>query len=261
MKNKIKVVKLLPAAVVVSTLFMAVSSAVAQPQALPDYDVQPISAEVLSCLLEPSYSIALSSEITGVVASVNTERGERVKKNQILLRLKDGPERASLATAKAKVEFAERKVERNQDLLVKGLLSDFERDEIITELQLSKLELGEVQARINQRSIRSPIDGIVVKRYVELGEHVGSVPVLELASLNPLYAEVVMTAEQYGNIHKGSSAKIALQGRDLTVEGVVIVVDQLIDASSGTFGLRIKIDNKDLSLPAGLGCSVQFIDG
>lgn len=220
------------------------------------------SESELSCLLEPSSETQLSSPVTGVVSKVNTERGARVQKGQVLVSLESELDRASLKTAKARSEFAERKLERNRALLEKELLSDFERDELVTEHQLAQLSVQEAQVRLRQRDIRSPISGVVIRRLVSVGEYVGADPVMELVSLNPLYAEVVMRADRYGQIHEGMKVDVALQGSaaasDSAVRGVVTVVDRVIDAASSTFGFRVQVDNPDLKLPAGLKCHIVF---
>lgn len=227
----------------------------------------PVMAQVedslLSCLLEPSSEIKLSSQVSGVVSQVNTERGAKVKNGQILISLESELEKAALDTVKARAEFATRKLERNQELLQQNLLSDFERDELVTEQQLAKLTVAEAGQRLKQRDIRSPIDGVVVKRHVSIGEYVGSDPVLELVSLNPLHAEVIMRADQYGIVEEGMVVTVAVVpasgvGPRQEVKGKVTVVDRVIDAASSTFGFRVEVANNQLTLPAGLKCEIGF---
>ncbi len=210
----------------------------------------------LSCLLEPSRSIDVSSQVPGIVRSVNTKRGASVKKGQVLLVLENGLEQAELESVKAKAEFAVRKLERNRDLLLKDLLSDFERDELLTEKKLALMAVLESKEKLKRRTILSPIDGIVVKRNVSIGEYVGTEPVLELAALNPLNAEVIIEGKSYGKVEIGMQVTVIAAGQ--TVIGVVDIVDQVIDAASGTFGVRITLPNAGMALPAGLACEVQF---
>lgn len=215
-----------------------------------------LNDSLLSCLLEPSRRIDVSSQVPGVVKSVNVDRGGSVTKGQELLVLENGLERAELESVKAKAEFAVRKLERNRDLLQKGLLSDFERDELLTEQKLAIMAVNESKEKLKRRTVHSPINGIVVKRNVSIGEYVGTEPVLQLAALHPLNAEVVFQGSSYGQVELGMTAIVTVG--DTRVEGLVDVVDQVIDAASGTFGVRIKVNNEDMTLPAGLGCSIEF---
>jgi multidrug efflux pump subunit AcrA (membrane-fusion protein) len=114
----------------------------------------------------------------------------------------------------------------------------------------------ESKEKLKRRTILSPIDGIVVKRHVSIGEYVGTDPVLELAALNPLNAEVIIEGGSYGKVEIGMQVTILASGQ--AVAGRVEIVDQVIDAASGTFGVRITVPNTGMVLPAGLACEVQF---
>ncbi len=230
-------------------------------EALPPTALGPASggAGQLSCLLEPSQVVDLSSAVSGVVKQVNTERGDRVRQGQVLLELHDGIEQAQLETARAKAEFARRKMQRNQELLEKKLLSDFEQDEIRTELRLAQLEQREAREQLKQRTILSPINGVVVNRHASVGEYVGSDPLMRLVALSPLYAEVILPAQHYGRIGVGDQVEVEVEGAGQGLHaGRVVIVDQIIDAASSTFGIRIEVPNEALSLPAGLKCRVHF---
>lgn len=213
----------------------------------------------LSCLLEPSKEIELSSEVSGVISKLSLGRGDKVKKGQVVMSLSSRLESAALATSRARVEFAKRKVKRNEVLYKKGLLSDHERDEMLTEQRLAELTASEAYVRLAQRETKSPISGVVVERYLEPGELVDDAPFIKIVSLDPLKAEVVMRAEYYGQIEKGMPVTLYPEGRfNKAYAGKVLRIDPLIDAASGTFAVRVEIPNKDQHLPAGLKCRVEF---
>jgi len=213
----------------------------------------------LGCLLEPSMQAEISSRAPGVVQTVMVERGERVAKGQALVLLEASVEETILELAKAKVDFADRKLARNRDLISTGLLSTHEQDEIVTERHLAVLEAREAEARLEQRTIRSPLDGIVVERKISPGEYVSADPVLKLVALDPLHAEVVMDAAEYGTIREGMKAKLVLDGPVKgRFPGRVQIVDKVLDAASGTFRVQVRVPNPGVRLPSGLKCKVQF---
>ena len=78
--------------------------------------------------------------------------------------------------------------------------------------------------------------------------------------LDPLKIEVVSPVSNYGKIKKGMRAKIVPEfGEYKDLIATVVVVDKVIDAASGTFGIRLKLDNKNYAVPGGLKCRVKFI--
>lgn len=210
-------------------------------------------------LIEPSEVVKLSSPVQGTLAEITVERGDRVKKGQVIARLNTNVEKAAVDLAQARVEFAKRKVLRNEDLYQKELISIHEKDEMETELRVSELQLHETKEKLDLRTIRCTVDGVVVERLLSPGDYVGENPILKLARIHPLYVEVVVPAEKFGTIRRGMVAtvkpEIPISGKFVAH---VIIVDMVIDAASGTFGVRLEMPNPDYRLPAGLKCKVIF---
>lgn len=215
--------------------------------------------EKLEGLLEPNEKVAVSSQTPGILDEVLVERGDTVQPGQVLARLKSGVEKAAVATAEARVEFGVRKAVRNEELYKKQLISINEKDELETETQLARLELREAQERLNLRTIVSPIRGVVVERLHAPGDYVGEDAILTVAGIDPLNVEVVVPVARFGSIRKGMKAEVKPEA---PVGGAhtatVAIVDQVVDAASGTFGVRLKLPNPNYRLPAGLKCEVRF---
>ena len=110
-------------------------------------------------MLEPSQVVELSSQQPGIVQRVLVERGDRVRKGEVVVRLADGVERAAVELSQARYAFGQRKSERNEELVAKELLSSHEKDEMDTEVAVAAAELKEAEARLALRRIASPIFG------------------------------------------------------------------------------------------------------
>ncbi len=210
-------------------------------------------------LLAPNEVVEFSSQVPGIIEKMHVERGDEVKKGQILVRLKSGVEKAAVNLAKARVDFGRRKAHRNEELYKKQLISVHDHDELETEIQKAQLELAEAEERLKLRTIQSTINGVVVKRTGAAGAYVGENSFLTVARIDPLNVEVIVPAIYFGEIKKGSFAQVLL---DKPIEGSykakVVIIDQVIDAASGTFGVRLELPNPKLTLPAGLKCRVIF---
>ena len=93
------------------------------------------------CLVEPYMVVNVGSPVDGVLAQVTVNRGDRVRKGQVVARLQSGVEAAAVKLSEARVEFGRRKAERNESLYEKQLISAQERDELVTEVRLREEEL------------------------------------------------------------------------------------------------------------------------
>ena len=119
--------------------------------------------------------------------------------------------------------------------------------------------MGQTQAMLAQKTIRSPLTGVVVDTFLDPGEYVGEEPVLQVVQLDPLYVEAVVPAEYHGQIKAGATALVTLASPlNSSHRARVEIVDLVLDAASNTFGVRLQLDNPDYLLPAGLKCSVNF---
>jgi len=217
--------------------------------------------DALECLVEPFMVVNVGSPVDGVLERVTVDRGDAVRKGQVVAQLKSGVEAAAVELSQARVEFGRRKVERNNELFEKQLISAQERDEMVTEARLYEEELKKEKENLKLRTIVSPLDGVVVERRLAPGELIRADKsmVLKLAQLNPLNVEVIAPAELFGALRLGMSGKVSLAPFfPGSFSAKVVVLDKLIDAASGTFGVRLQLPNPGNKIPAGIKCSVEF---
>jgi multidrug efflux pump subunit AcrA (membrane-fusion protein) len=86
--------------------------------------------------------------------------------------------------------------------------------------------------------------------------------VFTLAQLDPLRVEVYLPVALHGRIRPGMAGEVMPELPEATpVAARVAVVDPVMDAASGTFGVRLALPNADRALPAGIRCQVRFASG
>ena len=234
-------------------------------------------------LIGPYVVVDIGSPAEGIVAKVTVDRSDAVKKGQILVKLDSSVERATLEKAKVmatfdgdinlqktQLAFTERVHQRVNQL---SMISTHDKDQAATEILLTQyrlkkaienhtmaeLEIKKARAMLARRSIRSPISGVVVERYVSPGEYVNSQPVLRVAQIDPLRVEVIVPAQLFGQIIPGMTAAIVPELKTYGEHtATVTIVDKVIDSASNTFGVRLELPNEDQKLPSGLKCLVRF---
>ena len=68
-----------------------------------------------------------------------------------------------------------------------------------------------------------------------------------------------MPVALYGQIELGAEGEVRPEPPfDQPYTAKVVIVDRVVDAASGTFGLRLELPNPKGELPAGLKCTVRF---
>lgn len=246
------------------------------------------AAEDYECIAEARQVVEIRSPVEGLIEQVTVDRGDPVKKGQIVVTLESGPERAALAIARARaasigpveaaqarVEFAKTKERRQEELYRQNFVSSSAVDEARTERKLAEselrvarenqeqtqLEVKRAEELLSMRTLRSPFSGVVVQRVLKAGEFATSnvkEPILKLAEVDPLNVEVVLPASLYGKIKLGDRADVTPETPNNRYPAKVSVVDRVIDAASGTFGVRLELRNPGNLIPAGAKCKLRF---
>lgn len=245
------------------------------------------TSQPLDCVMEPRSTIELASPEEGVIDEVLVERGDLVKKDQVVAKLDMRLERLGLELArlrakgrtdilsgKAQLEFRKREVSRVGELHKNNMASSRDYDtagieERLAQLSLEKAELEHQIAQVehsrakellDRYQIRSPVDGVVVEVTMSRGEYAyEQTAVMTIAEIDPLNVEVFVPVERYGTIAVDMMAQVRPRepvGGNYRAR--VSVVDRIFDAASGTFGVRLELPNPQFALPAGLRCRVQF---
>ncbi len=244
-------------------------------------------ADPVDCVIEPSLVVKLGSPITNILADVLIERGDIVKTGQVVAHIESTLELATVEYNRARSQsnseidakealLAQRQavMARKRSLQQASIVSAQDMENVQTEFNVAReevalarlnkkmamIELGRSQSQLDQRTIRSPIDGIVTRRLLGPGEYVNpETQIATIARINPLNVETYLPVKNYGRIKTGQTATVrpnAPVGGEYKAE--VIVVDQVFDAASGTFGIRLKLANPGNTIPAGLRCKVDF---
>ena len=213
----------------------------------------------MDCLVEPHLVTSVGSPVEGTLAEILVDRGSFVARGDVVARLNSAVETATVNLKAAQEAFGKRKVERNEELFNKQLISANEKDELETQTRIAGLEVKQQQEILAQRTIRSPINGVVVDRFLAPGERVGNEKILKIAQVDPLNVEVVVPVELFGAIRSGMTGEVRFQPMIAgSYRARVTLVDKVIDAASGTFGVRLELSNPGGRIPAGLKCKVRF---
>jgi RND family efflux transporter MFP subunit len=242
----------------------------------------------LDCLIEPWETVEIGSPVRAVIGDVYADRADRVAKGEPLVQLDAKVEQAAVEVAAARASMEGevrtreadlaldlRRSKRGDELYERSALSLQVREELETEAEIARnqlrqareerrlasLQLEQARAVLAQRTIESPISGVVMERMMEPGERVDEEPILRIARIDPLRVEVILPAAMFGSVQTGVRATVIAEHHEDEVHvAEVTVVDPVIDAASGTFGARLRLPNPDHAIPAGLHCEILFLE-
>ena len=240
----------------------------------------------------------VSAQITGALTEVLIEEGERVTAGQVLAKLDDTAQRASLAQSEAQVqaakailvedqaqlEQARRDLKRNQELIGQHLVSQQALETAETQVstlgaqvasQVRQVELAEAgkrgaQVQLDYTTVRAPFAGVITAKAAQAGEIVSPISagggftrtgVGTIVDMDSLEIEVDVNESYINRVHAIQPAQAVLDAYpDWTIPAHVIAIVPTADRSKATVKVRIGIDQKDPRILPDMGVRVSFLE-
>jgi len=244
--------------------------------------------------LEPLNQVDVGSEMSGIIEAVSVDFNDRVKQGQVLARLNTDEQRAKVVQTQAALEVAEARVlqaaatvletdlklKRCQTLAAKGLCPPQDKDaaqaayararadEASAKAQVSQARatLEVEQARLAKAVIRSPIDGIVLKRQIEPGQTVAAslqAPVLFTLAENLAQMELRVAVDEadIGKVHQGQAATFSVDAYRDQVFPASITQVRLAPLSEGgvvSYETMLALSNDAMLLRPGMTATAHI---
>lgn len=246
------------------------------------------AAASADCIVNAHSTARIGAPSKGIIARLRVERSDKVKAGDIIAELEASAEDAAVALARLaaendlpiqlarrRAETAELQVTRQERLDRSSLTSKTELERAILEAQTARLEEAEARLAKRQaeqelanalearerRRIRAPFDGVVTARLMSPGElYAEQGPILVIAKIDPLFVETYLPLDRLSDVALGDNVAVTLE-TGAKVQAEISVIDPVLDAATGTFGVRLILPNPDGRILAGQSCVANFSVG
>jgi HlyD family secretion protein len=254
-----------------------------------------ISQVTATGTLSPVVTVEVGSQVSGRIAELHADYNSEVKKGDVIARL--DPElfvsaltqakarlasaRADLARARAQAENARAHHERVAALAATGAIAAAEVDSAlaarrsaeatssaaISAITLAKAAVEQAETNLQYTTIKSPIDGVVIARSVDVGQTVAaslSAPVLFIIAedLRKMEVHTAVAESDIGRLQPGLAVEFSVDAYpDRRFEGTVKQVryEAASESNVVTYDAVVALDNPDLALRPGMTANVSFI--
>lgn len=229
--------------------------------------------------------VNITSRIAGRIKQLDLIEGDRVKKGQVVCLIEDidlrnqlAKSKADLAHAQANLAQARRDLVRDEALSKESVIAAKTRDDAVTTVEQDEADVLSAQAnaklyadQIVDTEIKSPVDGVVVSKALEVGEWVTpGVPVLTVDDLSTIWARVDVEETDLGSLYIGKSAQVELPtSPPLNFSGRIMAIGQEgqfateRDVRRGrqdirTFYVKVQVLQAEGELKPGMTAQVSF---
>ena len=208
--------------------------------------------------IEAMRQVDILAKVSGQVIKLSAEEGMRVKKGELLVKLDEAELHIEFMKTKVSMETDKAMLERAQNMLEKNLIAEENYETTRLQYESSKAAHEAARVQLEYSSVRSPFDGVITARYIELGQRVNENQALfVVADFNPLRAKIYIPEKDIGRIFEGQEAKITIEAdTSLEFSGVVKMVSPVVDPASGTSKVTIDIEDDKGKLKPGMFVSV-----
>jgi len=221
--------------------------------------------------LRPLTQADVGSKTLGYLDAVLVDRGDPVKRGQIvaLVRPSDLPDqlaaaRSALAQAEAAASLARANLQRAERLAPDGIVSQQELQQAVNAaaaaeaaLATAKSQAAGMAVRLGETRIDSPLDGVVVQRRLDPGALVGPTAgtgsILTVARIDIIRVFIPVNERQVQLIRVGQQAHVELESaQGKSFGGEVVRVTPMLDPLTRTVDAEIQIANPSLTLKPGM---------
>jgi HlyD family secretion protein len=240
-------------------------------------------------------TVQVGSQVSGTIDKLNADFNTQVKAGQVVARLNQdkfnasvdqaranlAAAQANVAKAKVSVEDAKRTLDRNKEMMKRELLAQSEMDAsqtaydaAVAQYEVNRAQVNQAQAALNQSMvdlnntiIRSPVDGIVVSRNIDVGQTVAAslqAPTLFLIAndLRKMQVDTNVSEGDVGNVWVNQEVHFTVdayptrrfQGKVLQVRNAAIMVQNVV-----TYDAVVGVDNTELLLKPGMTANMEFL--
>jgi RND family efflux transporter MFP subunit len=230
--------------------------------------------------------ITIGTKILGQIVQEPIEEGQHIKAGDVLARIDDRDYQAQLRqalairdVAKANLHLLQDKADRARYLIKSGAISTDEWETAITAAKAAQAQVERDEAaveyakfNVSQCVISSPINGIVLKKYRELGDTInyggqiqaggGATDIAQLADTDDMRAEVDINEADIAKVGIGSPVVVALDSYPAKhFDAALVKVYPAADRQKGTVKIEVQIARPDLQIiKPEMSAKVSFLE-
>jgi membrane fusion protein (multidrug efflux system) len=221
-----------------------------------------ISEHVLySATVEAEATIDIYAQASGLVRRILVEEGSKVSEGQVLVELVDDELKLDESEAKLAYQKIDAQLRRKAELYNRKLLAKEEYEDLRMTVEQAKIRWERARLALAYAHVRAPVDGVIAKRLVKIGDRVGqNAKLYEIVNLSRLIAHVHVPGQGMQNLSMGQRALITTDFLpNEKFEGRILRISPVVDPGSGTFKVTLELAASDRRLRPGMFVNAHIV--
>lgn len=208
-------------------------------------------------------SVTITASAAETISEIHFADGQEVKQGEVIAGLEQREEQAQLGVAKAHVEEHRRELARIESLLKNKAASQRDYDERQTLLKVAQQEIAEIEARIADRTLRAPFDGVLGIRRLSVGALVQpGAAITTLDDIHQIKLDFSIPATYLPALASGVPIEATTDALGTErFKGTIESVDTRVDPVTRAVLVRAILPNADNRIKPGLLMQVRVLGG
>lgn len=204
--------------------------------------------------LVASQGVDVSSEVGGIVRTINFESGKSVKADTLLVQLDNQTEIANLNSALAKYESDNSQYQRLLKLKNQSFVTTNDLDTQAGLVDVAESQIGVARAALAKKSITAPFSGKLGIRQVDIGEYLApGTPIVSLQAVDSLLLDFTLPESNFKDLAVGQTIDFKVRSYpDRVFKARIVAWNPMLDASTRNITVQAAVDNQGGRLAPGM---------
>lgn len=211
--------------------------------------------------VEPTIMVPIASRTSAHLLELNATEGQEVKKGDVLARLENSEQQATVNDLTAKLSFAAANLARKEKLLRSQSISRDVLDSAKADVESLLAQVEKAKAQANYLTLVAPADGLIIKRDGEVGELIQSgQAIFYLSCCAPMRITAEVDEEDIPLVQIGQNVLIQSDAfPDKVYKGKIAKITPKGDPVARSYRVRISFDDADIPFMIGMTTEANII--
>ena len=207
--------------------------------------------------------VDVTTEVAGLVRSIEFKSGDEVKAGQVLVQLNADSDVAQLHSLEAAADLASTVYERDKQQLAAEVISKAQVDTDAADLKSKRAQVAQQAALVEKKTIRAPFAGKLGITTVNPGQYLNTGDkVVTLQTIDPIYVDFNLPQQQLPQIAIGQKVTLSADAyKGVAFEGRVNAVNPKVDTNTRNVQIEATIPNAKRQLLPGMFATVKLNSG
>ena len=207
--------------------------------------------------------VDVTSEVAGLVRSVEFKSGDEVKAGQVLIELNAESDLAQQHSLEAAAELAATVYERDKAQFAAEVISKAQLDNDAADLKSKRAQVAQQAATVAKKTIRAPFAGKLGISTVNPGQYINpGDSLVTLQTIDPIYIDFYLPQQQLPQVALGQRVAILADAyKDATFSGKISALNPKVDTNTRNVQIEATVPNPKRQLLPGMYATVKVSSG